>query len=218
MGAKMLKEWGGAIVIGVVVMWSFAAPWLSANQVISVFTDLSSYIFGILLLLSAILLYILYGKAPRVRAVRLAFCTCAFFGFLWAWRHSSEAFTYWKMKTIPTAEWSRMATDLQTLAQETSTLATEGFWEIRTSERLPDSIRPLGRATECHGVVCRTIEGYSGIIVYVAYGGPGRKWGLLVGSEEVVKANYQKFSTLLLNAKRTRVAQDAYFFVNKQTN
>lgn len=194
-------------LLAMATFWSVTAACLSANGVINVRTELSSYWLCLLVVICS-------GFRPRGSQIhragrfgvfgRTAFAPCALLVVIAAWFLSNQAFLFWKMRAIPSRGWQRMASDLEKAGR----MSAEDDGRSFGAKGLPDSLRLLGSPEDLVAGRGQWINrsAYAGLVAYVHFGNKARNWGLFVGPERLAQEQWRDF-------KLIRVGQNAFFFI-----
>lgn len=201
----------GALLLGIAALWSATTPWLSANLVISVWTELAAYWLSLIAVLVGGFLCFGSHSRPRARIAVFRRCLCVAFPLVVvvaSWHWSNEQFFYWKMRAIPSNAWPQMVSDLETIGREVAQKGNNRLpWPVAPRE----SLHQLGLRQDYSGGMSSVLNSpeYSGVFAFIVFGNKVRSWGLFLGTERHVK-KYCRGGTY------TRVAPNAFFFVGSR--
>lgn len=153
MNKNLIRSRAGLIVMGMCLLWTIGSTWLSAHNVISVFTELTSSSFALLVTIGAALYYVLnrdpsngwlsflarsvIGVGAVLFVVVMIFVTT-----IRPQLYANSAFFYWTTRAIPTNAWQQMVSDLDKVGRQS--LGTNDISERLHWNALPVSLRQLG--------------------------------------------------------------------------
>jgi hypothetical protein len=211
MKTSLRKDHVGAALMGIAVIWSIVAPWLSANNVITVWAELSTRWLLLLVLLFGASAHL--GNLSRPWPLRSFFCRCvaatfALMMFVAMWFLSDKAFLYWKMRAIPPEAWVQMVSDVEKVGRQS---AESGTNCLSGTMPPPKSLQRLGLAGDYGGGSAQFVSRpeYTGLVVSIDFGYKVRGWGLFVGPEKLAKGHWPGF-------ERRRVGTNAFFFIGSR--
>lgn len=141
---------GGGLLL-VAVVWSVASPWLSANRIISAWTEESCYLVALLLVLCGAFWYVRKRSEPErwlPVSLRSAAACCAFLAVVWLALHSNSAFFYWKLKAVSPSAWQQMTSDLDAVGRLS---AESGTNYLSSAKPPPKSLQQLGVGVDYAG-------------------------------------------------------------------
>ncbi len=188
-------------------VWSAVAAFLSANRVISVFSELASYWLALIAVVTGAILLGVGGREPSTPVYfrwEPVIELCAFAVVLASWHFSDKQFAYWKMRSIPQKAWPEMVSDLEALGRATT---ERGQNYLSMEQPPPQSLRRLGLGVDYKGGICNVWDypEYKGVFAIIVFGYKTRSWGLCLGPERRAQ-NYCKGGVCI------PVASNAYFF------
>jgi hypothetical protein len=188
------------VIAAVAVLWAIIASWLTANEVIGVATEFTTYScsFGSVLVCGLLNLWLRSNRRLLSTLLKIVAILGALTVIIVACRFSDGTFTFWKMRTVKPSEWHQMISDLLMLdkrGRETNTKININHDET------PKSFGSLGLLSDCMG-------GHAGIgnDPAIFYGVKSRRWGLEIGSNDFSHGRWATF-------KRVQVGENAWFFV-----
>ena len=199
----------GMALLALAVVWSVAAPWLSANRFMSVVWEFNSYCLCFLGVICAAAAYISGNSGSRTwvrTAVRYIGAAGVLVVVVALWLSSNRAFFFWKVRAIPQSAWPEMLSDLDRIGRQSR---ESGYYDISASVAPPKSLQQLGTGTDYCGGTWTTVSSpeYNGVVAKITFGNKLRMWGIWVGPEEELT----EFARPI--CRRVRVAPNAYFFV-----
>jgi hypothetical protein len=191
--------------------WSVAAPWLSANKLITVWTELSSYWLCLAGVIWGAVAYALNRSESKTwlsTETRCVVGVCAFVVVLALSLSSNRVFLFWKLRTIPASAWPEMIADLEkvgTLSAESGTNYLSG------AKAPPKSLQQLGLGNDYAGGSAHiaSFPNYSGVIADIEFGNKIRVWGLHFGPEKAL-------SEFCPNCRGVRVGPNALFYMGSR--
>jgi hypothetical protein len=204
---KRIASWAGLVVVVASMIWPILAVWASGHQLISSGTERFTSLFCYLGALGGAIYHWTnrLSRAPGLMNFALAVLipVVALACVAWSRGHADQMFAYWMIKRTPQSTWLQRKADIESMAPKA---IADGDWTVRP-ERLPRSFEGFGVADHCWGVNFKELaEGQ--VAARVSCGGRNRKWGLLVGSPELLQSDpwWSKF-------RRIEVAANAFFFI-----
>jgi hypothetical protein len=188
-------------------LWSAAAAWFSAHQLVSVQVELLSYWLVVPTTLISGIKFAAHKRRcihSRQFLVRCISSSVALLIALGAWYKSNDIFAFWKLRMISATQWPQMISDLQASGKES---ADRNGRSIDVSA-MPKSLRFLGNGTDYVSLKGYWVDraGYKGLIAYTELGYKVRVWGLFVGPEHFLQEGWPRF-------KRVRVGNNAFFIL-----
>ena len=167
------------------MVWSLTAAWMSANNVISVRSELFGYwlcAFGL-----GLGAYLWRGATESLsssRRARFGAGALALAGMmlLGSWYGSQDIFMRWKVLAIPEASRLTMASALAKLGTEAAAKGAEGYSRVFVAD-LPDAVNWAGLKKEYSWGSVETALPDAPVTVRLVYGGRGRRWGVYLGAE-----------------------------------
>jgi hypothetical protein len=193
--------------MAVASIWAVIAAPLAANEVISVVAELASYWLAFFVVSGGGWLNLKslnQSVAPLNLFYRRIGVIIAMTVVMVSWHLSDRQFAFWKIRSISSNAWSKMASDLREMGEQAGESGTN-FLSSRTP--MPPSLRQLGLSDDFSGGmgnVWKTPE-YTGPVAAVLFGYRNRSWGLCVGPESFAN-RYSRMDKHIL------VASNAYFF------
>jgi hypothetical protein len=190
----------GLLIFVSAIVWSFVAPWFTANNLIQSIHEMISYEGGCVAVLFGGWVYARNANPGlRLKAIICITIVCGLVIVVTSCLDSDKRFMFWKRRVISPSAWQQMVSDLKALAKAENAKNTNGFMPIHR-DQLPKSFDALALPGEPGGGNTRT-----GDNPYVIYGTKGRRWGLAIGSNYFNGGNR-------VNYERVNVYDDAYFF------
>ncbi len=211
MNTKCIVTFSGCCMLVVAAVWSIAAAPLSANLVISVLAEFTSYwlaLFGVLFGGYLLLRNQEQPVAPRGSLWRGPCVVLALAVVVVSWRWSDDQFVFWKTRAIPSGAWPQMTSDLEAFGRQ---VAQGGKTSLPMTRPPPKSLQQLGLGTDYSGGVANVWDSpqYTGVFAVITFGYKARSWGLIVGPEERAKSYCPRGTCL-------RVSTNAFFFIGSR--
>lgn len=191
--------------------WSTCAPWLSANKLISVWTELTSYLTCLIVVICGAVLYIVSRNASKTWAridTRSVVALSAFLAVVALSLSSNRAFFFWKSRAVPVDAWSQMILDLERVARLSAETGTN---YLSSAVPPPMSLRQLGLGNDYAGGSGHLVNSpeYTGVAADIEFGNKVRVWGLHVGSE-------MSLNEFCPDCRHRRVGPNAFFYVGSR--
>jgi hypothetical protein len=201
----------GFALMALAVGWSAAAPWVSANKFITVWTELTSYWLCFMGVTWGAVAYAMNRSQSKTwlgTETRCIVGVCALAAVVALSLSSNRTFFFWKVRTIPTSAWPEMIADLEKVGKLS---AESGTNYLSGAKAPPKSLQQLGLGNDYAGGSAHTVNfpNYSGVIADIEFGSKIRVWGLHFGPE-------QALSEFCPGCRRVRVGPNAFFYTGSR--